>query len=95
MAVKKKKKKKEFKFGDVVAFDPSNFNPEYWDNLPESDRIKYYGALGYGSKSLKAFVFITEIKPTPGHCVLIDMDDGHIEMMRHISDFRKVKEEEL
>jgi hypothetical protein len=97
--VKKKKdkfkKKKGFKLGDVVAFDYNNFNPEYWDNLPEADRIKYYGPLGYGAKSLKTFVFVTEMKPQDGHCVLIDMDDGHIEIMRHTSDFRKCKDEEL
>ncbi len=91
----KAKKKKGFKLGDVVAFDHNNFNPEYWDNLPEADRIKYYGALGYGCKSLKTFVFLTEIHPIGGHCVLVDMDDGHLEVMRHTSDFRKCKDEEL
>lgn len=89
------KKKKKFKLGDVVAFSPNNFNPAYWDNLSEADRIKYYGPLGYGSKKLKTFVFLTEINPVLGHCVLVDMDDGHLEVMRHISDFRKCKEDEL
>ena len=35
--------------GTVVVFEPNNFNPEFWNNLPEKDRIRYYGVLGYGS----------------------------------------------
>jgi hypothetical protein len=38
--------KPKFKLGDTVTFDPSNFNPDYWNNLSEADRIKYYGPLG-------------------------------------------------
>lgn len=81
--------------GTVVVFDPSSFNPEFWDKLPEADRIKYYGPLGYGADKKKFFVFLTEVKNAPGHCILVDLDDGHIETMRHMSDFREVKEEEF
>ncbi len=92
---KKFKKRATFKMGDVVAFAPENFNPGWWDNLPIADRVKYYGPLGYGETKLKTFVFITEIRQTPGHCVLVAMDDGHIEVMRHTANFRKVDEDEL
>lgn len=89
------KKKKKFKAGTVVVFDPRNFNPDYWNNLSEEDRIKYYGALGYGQEKLKLFVFSMHIKNAPGHCVLVSMDDSHTEMMRHTDDFREVTEEEI
>ena len=84
-----------FEPGTVVVFNPAAFNPDFWDKLPEEDRIKYYGSLGYGSDKKKFFVFLTEIKNAPGHCVLVDLDDGHIETMRHTSDFRQVTEEEF
>lgn len=88
-------KQKKFKRGTVVVFDPSNFNPEYWKNLSEEDRLKYYGTLGYGSRKPKFFVFLTEIRNAPGHCVLVALDDQHLETMRHTSDFREVTEEEF
>lgn len=81
--------------GTVVIFNPSSFNPDFWNKLPEADRIKYYGSLGYGSNKKKFFVFLTEVKNAPGHCILVDLDDGHIETMRHTSDFREVEEEEF
>ena len=43
------KKKRNFKQGTVVIFDPESFNPDFWVNLKEADRIKYYSELGYGS----------------------------------------------
>lgn len=89
------KKQKKFKRGSVVVFEPKNFNPEYWKNLSEADKVKYYGALGYGAKKQKLFVFITEIRNAPGHCVLISLDDQKIETMRHTSDFREATEEEI
>ena len=88
-------KSKKFKKGTVVVFEIKNFNPDYWNNLPESDRIKYYGPLGYGAEKPKFFIFLTEIRNAPDHCVLVDMDDGHNEIMRHISDFREVTEGEF
>ena len=84
-----------FEPGTVVVFAPENFNPEFWDKLSENDRIKYYGSLGYGLEKKKFFVFLTEIKNAPGHCVLVDLDDGRIEVMRHSSDFREVNEDEF
>lgn len=89
------KKPKKFKQGTVVVFEPKNFNKKYWKNLSEEDRIKYYGPLGYGQERLKLWVFMTEIRNAPGHCVLVDMDDGHIEVMRHTSDFREATDEEV
>jgi hypothetical protein len=89
------KSKKSFKMGTVAVFDPSGFNPDYWNNLSEKDRKKYYGPLGYGKKKTKFFIFICEILNAPGHCVLVDMDDGHVEYMRHTSDFREINEGEF
>jgi hypothetical protein len=86
---------KKFKRGTVVVFDPSNLNQEFWKNLSEEDRIKYYGDLGYGSSKPKFFVYLTKIKNAPGHCVLVSLDDQKIETMRHDNDFREVKEEEF
>ena len=83
----------KFKIGTVVVFEPKNFNPDFWNNLSEEDRIKFYGPVGYGQKKL--FVFLAEIKNAPGHCVLVDMDDGHVEVMRHTTDFREATEEEV
>lgn len=91
--------KKEIKQGDVVVFEPNNFNPEYWDNLSESDRVKYYGYLGYGSQRLKTFVFITRINNEDGydsgHCVLIALDNKKIETMVHTDTLRKATFEEF
>lgn len=84
-----------FSKGTVVVFEPNNFNPDFWNNLSEKDRVKYYGCLGYGLEKKKFFVFLTEVKNAPGHCILVDLDDGHLETMRHISDFREVSEEEF
>jgi hypothetical protein len=85
----------DFKPGTVVVFDPTSFNPAFWDKLSEQDRVKHYGSLGYGSKKKKFFVFLTAVKNAPGHCILVDPDDGHLETMRHTSDFREVTEEEF
>jgi hypothetical protein len=32
-----------FQPGDTVIFNPSHFNPEFWDGLSEFDKRKYYG----------------------------------------------------
>ena len=89
-----KKREPKFKPGTVVVFEPSNFNPESWGKLPEEDRIKYYGPLGYGSQKVKLFVFVCEINNS-GHCVLIDMDTNENVLMRHTSDFRPATDEEF
>lgn len=86
---------KNFKKGTVVVFDPESFNKDFWKNLSEEDKIKYYGSLGYGTNKKKFFVFLTEVRNAPGHCLLVDLDDGHIETMRHIYNFREVKEDEF
>ena len=86
--------KETFKPGTVVVFDPASFNPEFWDKLPEADRIKYYGPVGYGSKKTKLFVYMCEINDS-GHCVLIDMDTKENVLMRHTCDFRPATDEEF
>jgi hypothetical protein len=98
---KKSKKRKKIKRGSVVVFDPSNFNPKFWDDLSEEDRIKYYGPLGYGQKQ-KLFVFLCEILTADGypsgHCVLLELNHQqplNIEYMRHTSDFRLATEDEF
>lgn len=77
-----------FKPGDTVIFDPSSFNQDWWSGLPESDRQKYYGAVGYGAERPHLFTFICEHRPQGGHCVLISMEDQHVETMRHPDEFR-------
>lgn len=95
-------KKSKIKPGSVVVFSPDNFNKKYWDELSEKDRKKYYGALGYGAKKPKLFVYLCEISDSSGydtgHCVLISMDHDkplQIEIMRHTSDFRLATEDEF
>lgn len=94
-----------FKVGSVVVHEPANFNPDFWDGLPEEERIRYYGPLGYGAKKQKLFVYMGEILGAPdpdnrnrqwstGHCVLIDMDTSKLEIMRHTPEFRLATEEE-
>lgn len=87
--------KSHFEPGTVVVFNPNSFNQDFWNKLSEQDKVKYYGSLGYGSDKKKFFVFLTEVKNAPGHCVLVDLDDGHIESMRHTSDFREATEKEF
>lgn len=87
-------KKNKFKPGTVVVFDPAHFNPKFWDNLKEEDRVRYYGELGYGSDRLKFFVYLCEVNNS-GHCVLVDMDTNKIITMRHTIDFREATEEEF
>jgi hypothetical protein len=86
---------KNFTQGTVVVFNPNNFNPEFWNSLSEEEKIRCYGPIGYGSHKPKFFVFLTEIKNAPGHCVLADLDDGSIQVMRHTSDFREATEDEF
>lgn len=88
------RKKRSFKPGTVVVFDPESFNPDFWNKLKEEDRIKYYGELGYGSSRIKLFVFLCEINDS-GHCVLVDMDNNRVITMRHTCDFRAATEEEF
>lgn len=88
------KKPKQFKPGDTLVFDPSNFNPEYWDKLSEADRKKYYGAIGYGDERPHLFTFVCEHRPQSGHCVLVSILDQHVETMRHTTDFRLATEDE-
>ena len=90
-----RKKPAKFKRGTAVVFEPKNFNQEWWKNLSEKDRKKYYGALGYGAAKPHVFVFLCEIRNAPGHCVLVSLEDQHVETMRHTSDFREVTEDEL
>lgn len=89
----------KFEPGTVVVFEPANFNQDWWGKLPEAERIKYYGSLGYGAKKQHLFVYLTEILDADGepsgHCVLVSLDDQHIETMRHTSDFRAATEEEF
>ena len=87
--------RKEFEPGTVVVFDPTHFNPDFWSGLKEKDKIKHYGSLGYGQEKLHFFTFLCEIKNAPGHCVLVSLEDQHIETMRHTVDFREVTEEEF
>lgn len=80
--------------GDTLIFDPRGFNKTYWNGLSEEERVKYYGRYGYGQKRVKLFTFICEHWPQISHCVLMDMDDGKLLPMCHISDFRLVGEDE-
>lgn len=72
--------------------------------MPEDDRLKYYSWAGYGEATYgtfrqRSFVFLCEILDADGtdsgHCVLVDMKDGHVEWMRHTTEFRAATEDEI
>lgn len=83
-----------FKMGDTVVFEPKNLNPDFFNNLSEEEKLRYYGDLGYGSKKPVFFTFICEHMPQSSHCILVNMQNQKIETMRHINDFRLATEEE-
>lgn len=86
---------KTFRAGDTVVWiGPEAFNKDYWDKVPEYDRIKYYGPLGYGSEKPVLFTFVCEHHPQNGHCMLVNMENQKIETMRHINEFRLAGEDE-
>lgn len=94
VSVPVEKTTKKFSLGDTVVFDSSGFNQDFWNELPEKDRVRYYGPIGYNSESPMLFTFICEMSPQDGHCVLVRLEDGKVEIMRHIADFRLVSDDE-
>ena len=96
----------EFKNGDVVVWDGHNkLNPDYWNDLSEETRIKYYGDLGYGQKKPKLFVYLAPIMDPlyengderyhSGHCILISLDNQKIETMVHDAELRLATDKEF
>ena len=83
-----------FKLGDTVVFDHTTLNEEWWNKLPEEDKIKYYGPLGYGRDRPVLFTFICEHSPQTGHCMLVNMENQQIETMRHTENFRLATDDE-
>ena len=84
-------RRKMFKLGDTVAFSK---NCKSLKGLSEKERVEYYGELGYGQDKLKRFVFLTEMSPQTGHCVLVEIGNGKIHTMRHTDDFYLVDKED-
>jgi hypothetical protein len=79
----------KFNSGDVVIFRPG----KSYNELPEGQQFKQYGSLKTPMGDWDKFVYICEINHS-GHCVLISLSDKHIEIMRHICDFRLTTEGE-
>jgi hypothetical protein len=79
--------------GDVVVFDPTKFNPEYWDNLSEEEKIAYYGQYGYGQEH-KFFIYLCDIRPSD-HCILVNLHTRELLVMVHPDEFRKATEDEF
>lgn len=75
----------KFKLGDAVVFD-REFPPM---------EAKYYNPLMFKDGKQRVFIFITEINQAPGHCVLVPLDGGPVEWMRHTADFRLATEDEI
>lgn len=82
-----------FNPGDTVVFDPRMLNPDYWDKLSETNRIKYYGWTGYPEKK-NLFTFLCYHRPQYGHCILVDMQTQRILTMRHPDELRLAIDEE-
>lgn len=85
----------KFKLGDVVFWDPANLNKEFWTQLSQEEKDRYYTPLMFRNGRKRLFVFITEINQAPGHCVLVPLDDGPVEWMRHTSEFTLADEDDL
>lgn len=83
-----------FEIGDTVVFDPDSFDMDYWDTLSEEAKIIFWGELGYGEPTPKLLVFMCELSPQSGHCVLMELESGKMHNMRHTDNFRKATEEE-
>lgn len=85
----------KFKAGDTVAFDPTSFNPDYWNDLSLAQKKRYYGDLyDFDNDKPYLFTFLCYHSPQVGHCVLINMDNQKVETMRHPDDFRLVGDDE-
>ena len=85
----------EFKPGDTVVFDPDSFNPDFWNGLSLEQKKRYYGNLyNFEEDKPYLFTFLCYHSPQVGHCVLVSMEDQHIETMRHPDDFRLVGDDE-
>lgn len=80
--------------GDTVVFDPSSLNPEWWNKQTEEYLKKCYGYLGYGTEEQMMFTFLCEMSPQVGHCVLVEIGSGRVVTMVHISNLRKLTEDE-
>jgi len=99
--MKKSSKKLKIKPGDAVVWDPG-VDSNLLNGLTEKQRIKYYGPLGYGQDKVKVFVFLSAINSMfdgkmrdSHHCLLVDLDNGKIEYMRHTDEFRRATEDEF
>ena len=89
-------KAKKFKPGDTLIWTPDTFNQSWWKDLPEHERIQYYGVLGYGrpKDSPHLYTYLCKHKPQRGHITLVSMEDQHIETMRHPEEFRLATDDE-
>ncbi len=89
---------KTFLPGTVVVFEPSNLNPDFWNNLPEKERLLYYGPFGYGQEKMKLFIYVCDILNangnSSGHCVLLSFD-GQMYPMCHPEEFRQATDDEF
>ena len=86
-----RRKNKNFRLGDTLAFDPNTLPEEY--SLDQKKR--YYGDLyDFDNNKPFLFTFICEHYPQFGHCVLINMNNQKVETMRHITNFRLVRDVE-
>lgn len=81
--------------GDAVVWTQDGFNSDFWNDLSEEDKIKYYGPLGYGADRPIVFVFITEINQATGHCILVSLKDQSVDTFRHTNEFRLATDDEM
>jgi hypothetical protein len=89
--------KQKIKVNSIVVFneDISVYNTKtkkkvlFRDKYP-LDYIKYFKHL-----EDRQFIYLGDIVQSPGHCILIDMEDGHIEVMHHTDNFRVLTEDEV
>ena len=88
-----------FEPGTVIVFDPDSFNPSFWNNLSEKEKIKYYGQFGYGKSKPEYFVYLCDIilaqGQDTGHGVIVSLDDQRVITMIHPNNFRETTEEEF
>lgn len=81
-----------FKLGQIVTLDLSSTEMQIYTH---EEKLKYWGELGYGQERPKFYIFIADLIPATGHCVLADLATGEIKAMWHTDLFRAAEEREL
>jgi len=70
-----------------VVFDIESCPKKIYDEF-------YKDTFEYSTGNLKLFNFLGEVPQAPGHCILVDLDNGSIVGLYHTDNFREANEDE-